>query len=315
MNNMKKFDLTCLGIIVLDVIAKTINRFPEEGTTEYFDSMKILPGGCAFNTGVAAKRLGLQVNIQCKVGNDLFGNILSDFLRKENIGTDNVAVEKESTAYSFVMLPDSGQRRIYHIPGVNNTYCLDDVDIDSIKDSKVLHIAGSSLLPGLDGEPTIELLKFCRDNKVFTSMDPVYKKNIAGIIVPALPYLDLFLPNNDESEYITGLKEPEDQLKFYIDKGVEIVGIKMGEKGVLISNGKEKFNLGIYDVTVSDTTGAGDTFIAGFIYGILHEWDLLTTAKFATATAAHCVQNEGATSGIVEAGKILEFMGKTAIKI
>ena len=146
-------------------------------------------------------------------------------------------------------------------------------------------------------------------------MDPVYKKNIAGIIVPALPYLDLFLPNNDESEYITGLKEPEDQLKFYIDKGVEIVGIKMGEKGVLISNGKEKFNLGIYDVTVSDTTGAGDTFIAGFIYGILHEWDLLTTAKFATATAAHCVQNEGATSGIVEAGKILEFMGKTAIKI
>ena len=146
-------------------------------------------------------------------------------------------------------------------------------------------------------------------------MDPVFKRDIAELIVPALPYLDIFLPNNDESEFITGLKEPEDQLAFYLDRGVGIAGIKMGEKGVMVSNGKERFNLGIYHVDVSDTCGAGDAFIAGFIYGTLHEWSLVQTAKFATATAAHCVHSEGATSGIIVADEILKFMSENRLEV
>lgn len=310
MRDIKNIDLTCVGILVLDVIGKTINKFPAEGTTEYFDSMELFPGGCAYNTGVSAKRLGLTVSIQGKIGNDLYGNILLDFLQKENVPTNYIAKGKESTGYSFVMIPDSGQRRIYSTPGAINTFCLNDIDFNSIKDSKILHIAGSSLMPQFDGAQTVELLKFCKTNNVLTSMDPVFKKDIADVIVPTLPYLDIFLPNNDESEFITGLKDPEDQLNFYLDKGVGIAGIKMGEKGVLISNGKEKLEVGIYKVDIADTCGAGDTFIAGFLYGILNEWELNKIAKFATATAAHCVQSIGATTGIIKADKILKFMSE-----
>ncbi len=307
MQNIKSIDLTCLGILVLDALGKTINEFPAEGTSAYFDSMQLLPGGCAYNTGVDAKRLGLTVSIQGKVGNDSFGNVVLDFLKKENISTDKIARGKESTAFSFIMIPDSGQRRIYNTQGANKTFCLDDIDFDSIKDSKVMHIGGSSLMPKLDGTPTIELLKFCKENNVITSMDPVFKTGIADVIVPALPYLDLFLPNTEESEHITGFINAEDQLNFYLDKGVGIAGIKMGEKGALISNGKEKFELGIYKVQVDDTCGAGDAFIAGFIYGMLNEWELYAIAKFATATAAHCVTSDGATSGVTDAGRIIKF--------
>ena len=310
---MKNIDLTCLGILVLDVFGKTINSFPEEGTSEYFDSMELLPGGCAYNTGIDARKLGLNVSIQGKVGNDQFANILLDSLKNENVSVDKVAKGNENTAFSFVMIPDSGQRRIFHTPGVNNTYCLKDIDFDSIKNSKIMHIAGSSLMPELDGEETVELLKFCQVNGVLTSMDPVYKTDIADVIVPCLPYLDIFLPNNDESVHITGLTNPEEQLQFYLDKGVKIAGVKLGHQGVLISNGKEKFKLGVYNVPVADTCGAGDAFIAGFLYGIIKEWDLLKTAKFATATAAHCVQSVGATSGLKKADKILEFIDKNKL--
>lgn len=275
--------------------------------------MQLLPGGCAYNTGVDAKRLGLTVSIQGKVGNDQFGDVVLDFLRKENISTDKIARGKESTAFSFIMIPDSGQRRIYNTQGANKTFCLDDIDFDSIRDSKVMHIGGSSLMAKLDGAPTIELLKFCKENNVITSMDPVFKTGIAKVIVPALPYLDIFLPNTEESEHITGLKKPEDQLNFYVDKGVGIAGIKMGSKGVLISDGKEKFELGIYKVRVEDTCGAGDAFIAGFIYGILNGWELYAAAKFATATAAHCVQSDGATTGVTDAGKIAAFSTHTLL--
>lgn len=320
MQNIKSIDLTCIGILVLDALGKTINEFPAEGTSAYFDSMQLLPGGCAYNTGVDAKRLGLTVSIQGKVGNDPFGDVVLDFLKKENISADKIARGKENTAFSFIMIPDSGQRRIFNTQGANKTFCLDDVDFDSIKDSKVMHIGGSSLMPKLDGAPTIELLKFCKDNNVITSMDPVFKTGIAHVIVPALPYLDIFLPNTEESEHITRLKKPEDQLNFYLDKGVGIAGIKMGEKGALISNGKEKFELGIYGVQVADTCGAGDAFIAGFIYGMLNEWELYTIAKFATATAAHCVTSDGATSGVTDADRIREFthharLTETSIKL
>ena len=313
MRHIKSIDLTCLGILVLDVLGKTINEFPAEGTSVYFDSMQLFPGGCAYNTGVDAKRLGLTVSIQGKVGNDQFGNVLLDCLKRENISVDKIAKANVNTAFSFVMIPDSGQRRIYNTPGANHTFCLDDIDFDSIKDSKVMHIAGSSLMPKLDGSPTVELLKFCKENNVITSMDPVFKAGIANIIVPALPYLDIFLPNTEESELITGLKKPEEQLNFYLNHGVGIAGIKMGEKGALISNGKERFELGAYNVSVADTCGAGDAFIAGFIYGMLKGWDLYTNAKFATATAAHCVQSDGATSGLIEAEKISEFITRVPL--
>jgi sugar/nucleoside kinase (ribokinase family) len=54
----KNIDLTCVGILVVDALGKTINEFPAEGTSVYYDSVKLLPGGCAYNTGVGAKRLG-----------------------------------------------------------------------------------------------------------------------------------------------------------------------------------------------------------------------------------------------------------------
>ena len=307
MKHAKSIDVTCLGILVLDVLGKTINEFPEEGTSVYFDSMQMMPGGCAYNTGVDAKRLGLHVSIQGRVGNDGFARVILDALEKEDISSAKITRGDTSTAFSFIMVPDSGQRRIYNIPTSNHALRSQDVDLPSIKDSRVLHIAGSSLMPLFDGEPTVELLKFCKENGVITSMDPVFKPGIAPVIVPALPHLDLFLPNTEESVHITGFKKPEDQLSFYLDKGVRIAGIKMGEKGALISDGKERFQVGAYRVAVADTCGAGDAFIAGFIYGLLKEWELRTTATFATATAAFCVQGPGATSGVASAAEILEF--------
>lgn len=91
----------------------------------------------------------------------------------------------------------------------------------------------------------IDLLRFARANGVLTSMDPVVKPGISDIIIPCLPYLDVFLPNSDESFHITGLKEPEEQLRFYLDAGVRLVGIKIGGEGCLISNGKDIFQVSV----------------------------------------------------------------------
>ena len=304
----KQIDLTCAGILVLDLYGKEINAFPGKGTSIYFDTLATNPGGCAYNTGVDAARLGLHVAVQGRVGKDAFADIMLNALQDEKIHTQSVSRGEENTGFSFVMIPDDGQRRIYHTRGANKSFGPSHLDLDAIRHSRVLHIAGATLMPALDGEPIFELLQFCRDHGVITSLDPVYREDIADLILPALPLLDIFLPNRQESVHITGFAEPEDQLKFYLDRGVKIAGIKMGEDGVLISDGSECFKLGIYPEEVVDTCGAGDAFIAGFIYSHLRQWSLLKSARFASAAAAFCVKTLGATTGIPDAAAVSDYV-------
>jgi len=303
-----KYDLACLGIAVVDVFGKPIDKFPEKGTTVYFDGMEIHTGGCALNTGIDAAKIGMDVAVLGAVGNDFFGNVLMDTLRDNGVDTKGVVRKPQSTGFSFVMVPPDGSRRIYHTRGANSSYCLADVEMDIVRDSKILHVAGASLLPAIDGKPTADLLKKCQSEGILTSMDPVYQEGISECILPCLEHLDIFLPNNDESKHITGLKIPSEQLRFYLDHGVKIAGIKMGEKGVLVSDGTEVIKLGIYSVESADTCGAGDAFISGFLFGKTRGWNIEDCAKFATAVAAFCVQSVGTTTGIPKSEKIRIFM-------
>jgi sugar/nucleoside kinase (ribokinase family) len=309
------FDLACLGNLVADVFGKAIDRFPEKGGSELFDEMEIHAGGCAHNTGVAAARLGMKVAVLGKLGTDSFGDMLAGSLCKAGVNMDGVRRSGEaSTAFSFIMVPRDGQRRIYHTVGVSRAFVPADVSRDLIARARVLHVAGAACLPGLDGAPTVELLRFARSRGIVTSLDPTVRPGIAGLIVPCLPHLDVFLPNSDEAVCFTGLTDPADQLKFCLDQGAGTVGIKRGPDGCLVSDGRTTVSLGVYDVPVADTCGAGDAFVAGFLYGKIRNWDLERCARFATATAAFCVQAIGTTTAIPPAERILEFMERNVLK-
>jgi sugar/nucleoside kinase (ribokinase family) len=104
------------------------------------------------------------------------------------------------------------------------------------------------------------------------------------------------------------LKDPEEQLRFYIESGVKVAGIKMGPEGSMISDGKTIYKIGVYDVPVVDTCGAGDAFIAGFLYGNVQGYDLLETSRFATAVSNISVGAIGATTAIKKKKKVREFM-------
>ena len=187
--------LSCLGILVLDVFGSSIDSFPDKGTSEYFKKLEIYPGGCAFNTGVDAARLGLKVSIFGKVGSDHLGDIIIENLVKERISTDSIYRSGDTnTAFSFVMVPSDGQRRIYHSPGINDTYCTQDISMEAIEKTSILHIAGAGLMKKLDGKPAAEILKNVREKGALTSMDPVVMEGISDLILPCLPYLDIFLP-------------------------------------------------------------------------------------------------------------------------
>ena len=100
-----------------------------------------------------------------------------------------------------------------------------------------------------------------------TSMDVTWDTTgrWLSVIKPCLPHLDLFMPNEKEASLITGQKTPEKMAEFFLKYGVKIAVIKLGAKGAYIRSGNEEFYQTAFESEVTDTTGAGDSFVAGFL--------------------------------------------------
>lgn len=307
----KTFDVLSLGILVCDVFGKTIDRFPEQGTSVFFEQLEMYPGGCAYNTGVDLARLGSRVALGGLVGEDAFGDRLLEQMHREEVDLSGVRrTSQAATSFSFVMVPTSGNRRIYTSFGANRLYGLEHIDRQAVLQSRILHVGGVSMMESLDGEPLCELLRFARENGVKTCVDPVYREEGCAKLRDCLPYLSCFMPNNDESVFITGYRDPVDQLRFYLDRGIGVVAVKMGKEGCLFSDGKTAWRLGVQPMEAVDTCGAGDAFVGGFLHGVARDWPVEQCAAFATTTAAFCVSAVGATQAIPPEKTVRQYLGE-----
>jgi len=194
---------------------------------------------------------------------------------------------------------------------------LDDIDFSMFEGASILHVAGSLVLPGIDGEPTAKLLLRARDAGVITFLDVVWDDTgrWMELIGPSLPYIDYFVPSLPEAQEITGLGDPADAARALIDHGVSTVGIKMGADGCLVMTDEgQVIRLPAFQVDVVDATGAGDAFAAGFIAGIWQDWPLEKVARLANAVGALCVTGLGATGGVRSLDETLDFMQNTPLK-
>jgi sugar/nucleoside kinase (ribokinase family) len=166
-------------------------------------------------------------------------------------------------------------------------------------------------MPAMDGAPTARLLARARRMGVVTAMDTAYNPAVdsRALIEPCLPLLDCFIPSVEEARAITGEEEPEAMLARLARHGIPTLGIKLGAEGCLFQHGGETRHYPAFAVPVVDGSGAGDAFMAGFLYGMLRGWELDRTALFANATAAHCIQAIGCSAGVPPAAVVARFQG------
>ncbi|MBI2447050.1 MAG: sugar kinase [Candidatus Omnitrophica bacterium] len=306
-------EVLSLGIFVADVLAKPITKMPKRGRLELIDRVELHTGGCANNTGIGLARLGISTGAMGKVGKDGFGDFILQKLRSEGVDTRGMKRdEKENTSFTFVMIAPDGERSFFHYIGTNARLSLDDIDLDIVKKVKVLHVAGSNLMPGFDGPPTARLLKKAKDFGVTTSLDTAWNSTIDWFktMKPSLPFIDIFLPSIEEAKMITGKKEPEDIAGFLLSHGVKIVGLKMGTKGAYIATNNERHFIPTFKVKAVDATGAGDAFVAGFLTGIVKGWNVQRCGLLGSAVGACCVQAIGCTQGIKSFNETMRLMKK-----
>lgn len=311
MTTMQK-PILCLGILVADIVGRPVRSIPDPGRLVLVDEMQLHTGGCAINTASALSLLGVPAEVIGKVGYDAFGDFLIHTLQGRGVGTRGVLRDSRAgTASTMVLVDPDGERRFVHYLGANARLSLEDVDLAEVRSASILHMAGSLVLPGIDGEPTAWLLAEARKAGVTTALDTVWDATgrWMQVLKPCLPHLDYFVPSLPEAQAITGRQDPSEVAQVLLAEGVLTVAIKMGAEGCLVATQQgDSYRLPAFQVDVVDATGAGDAFAAGFLAGIWYGWSLERTVRFANAVGALCVTGLGASGGVRPLPETLEFM-------
>ena len=315
---MKKFDVITFGEALID--------FTDIGIGE--NGMKIFeqnPGGAPANVACACAKLGIKTAFMGKVGKDMHGDFLVETFKNYGVDTSCIAKdEKAFTTLAFVSLSDTGERSFsfsrFKSADVNIT--TDDIDFDTIKNSTVFHFGSLSLTDEPAKSTTLECVKFAKDNGVLVSYDPNYRpllwksEEIAcQEMASVLSMVDIIKISDEEIELICNTKDVKEASEFLHAKGIKIVLITLGGNGAFVSVNSHSATIPTKATNVVDTTGAGDSFLGGFLYKLLYDngasLDItFDKAKeyvaFANSVAGLCVTKRGAIPAMPTLEEVLK---------
>ncbi len=289
------FDVIGFGALNVDKLYK-VNMIAGEEEEGFVIDSKESPGGSAANTVVGLARLELKTGYIGKVAEDREGRLLLNDFRKENVDTRGIIISKKGRSGIVMGYVDGkGERALYVDPGVNNWLEFKEINLDYTADTEFLH------LTSFVGEKPFEAQKRLMNqlSDVKTSFDPgdLYARKSLTSLKPIIKRTFVMLPNENEIRLLTG-KDYEGGSKTLIKEGVDVVAVKLGERGCYVTDGKERHLVEPYEKKVVDTTGAGDAFCAGFLYGLIKERDLYECGKLGNFVAARCISKMGARTGL-----------------
>ena len=275
------------------------------------------PGGAPANVLAAIQKLGGSTAFIGKVGSDMHGDFLRGVLQSKGICCDGLLSDNNSfTTLAFVSLNENGERSFSFArkPGADTRLTKDEVNYELIKKSKILHVGSLSLTDSPAKEATLAALAFAKDNSITVSYDPNYramlwkdentaKKGMRSI----LSYVDIIKLSDEETELLTDEKDIKKAAQKLLDIGVKCVIVTKGEKGAYILSESAEADISSKMVNAADTTGAGDSFMGGFLYKMtkankasceLSGEELLEYGEFAARVAAFCVSRRGAINAM-----------------
>ena len=299
---MTDFDLSAVGFVVLDTLCAHADAMPPRGGATFVDQMTMTVAGTAGATALDCAMLGLKVRVATEMGRDPMGDWLVSAMQAK--GIDTSLVSRNDTVQSpMSMLPiaPDGARSAFFVPGTSNTFTLDDDGIEAACDARIVHLGGTGLLAGFDGERSLALLKRAKELGRTTVFDLILANDeTIRLVQPLLPHIDYFVPSIEEARAMAGGGTPAEVAAWFKAHGVRNAVITLEGDGVWVDpEGGEAFQLPAHSIDVVDTTGCGDSFTAGVITGIAMGWDIRQTARFANTVAAHVAQGLG-SQGILK---------------
>ena len=284
-------DVVGFGALNVDKVY-LVSDIPKSEEESYVIDVQTYSGGSSANTISALAKLGLKCGFVGKVGSDEFGRLLIEDLKGYGVDTRGVVVSEGRTGCAMVFVDKEGNRAILLDPAVNDTIKFDEIDLDYVSRFRVLHISSFVCKVSWDSFKSQEKLAETFDGIVSFDPGSVYAKLGLKRIEKLVKNTDVFMPNEIEVRELTGL-DYRDGAEYFLEF-CDVVVVKRGEKGCYVTNGKESYEVKAFEVKPVDTTGAGDAFNAGFLYGFLKGKSLKDCAIFGNYMASLCIQRVGA---------------------
>lgn len=287
---MKKILFT--GSINTDITVR-LSDFPFKGGTVIGNDGQFSPGGKGLNQAVAAKRLGANVSLIGKVGNDQFGSDLINFLENEELDTTAIVKTKSPTGIGMIMLDTVGQNSIVYIPGANSLVTEDFISVNEELLKASDYVVSQLEIPV---KSVLRLLELSRKLSKITVLNTApYDKSAFKMLsfVDFLVVNEFELAQLAESETLVSAADVEQAAKNLLEKGPKTVVVTLGSRGVLCVNVNDVIRIDGIKVKVLDTTGAGDCFIGAFVTRLSCGDNLKNCLEFANKAAAFSVDKLG----------------------
>jgi 2-dehydro-3-deoxygluconokinase len=266
-------------------------------------------GGDTSNAVVAATRALEGGSDRCAyvsaVGDDVFGQFLCDLWVSAGINTALIAIDPIApTGLYFVTHGAHGHAFSYRRAGsAASRMQLRDVQCNALQSTQWLHYSGISQAISTNArEQCAQAVQMARSSGAKISFDSNLRLQLWSLeeakahMLPAIAQSDLFLPSLDDVTQLSGLQEPAAIVRWSHDLGAKQVVLKMGEQGVLVSDGASIQRLAPIRVQALDATGAGDCFAGNLLARLVQGDDLFIAARYANAAAALSVQGFGAVA-------------------
>jgi len=304
---MNRFDVVGFGALNMDKLFR-VNRIAGAEEESFIETHSETCGGSAANTIVSLARLGCKVGFIGKVGCDKEGTLLLEDFSKEGVDANGVIRANHGKSGSVMGFVDKkGARALYIDSGVNDTITPKDINAKYVSRVRFLH------LTSFVGEKPFQTQKKLLETlptSIKVSFDPgaLYARKGFAKLEPIIKRAYVVMPNAIELEHITGETDYCKGADFLVGKGVKIVAVKLGADGCYVTDGRERHLIEALKVKVVDTTGAGDAFCAGFLYGLLNGKSLYECGRTGNFVASRCVMKMGARAGLPFA-KDLELSG------
>ena len=293
-----------VGSINMDLVVRT-PHFPEPGETVQGSSFQTSPGGKGANQAVAVARLGGRCRMIGRVGGDAFGKGLRDGLKADGIDCDCVqAVEDAPTGVAMIVVNSQGENSIVISGGANLRLTPDDIFgcEEAFTGAAVLVLQLELPLPTVRAAVEVARRHGCK-----VILDPAP----ASRDLPRELYkVDILTPNAHEAEILTSTKAVEERMdkqvaSELVARGASAAVLKLGARGCLVAMADGHFyTVPTYDVTVVDSTGAGDAFTGALALALARGEHMHKAAKFANAAGALACTRIGAQSAMPTAQEV-----------
>ncbi len=292
-------DLVGVGLNATDTVIP-VAEFPERGSkTEYYGG-SVLPGGQVATTVIACQHWGLSTRYVGRLGEDDAARLHHQAFADAGVETQILTVPGGISAQSTILVDSGGERTVLCRRDERLMLRPQDLKREWIEQARALHV------DGYDTDAATVAAGWARAAgvPVIADLDELYPG--VELLLEKIDYLivsrDFPLRLMGESDLGVALRGMQERF------GCRLAAATLGERGVLAWNGREYHSTAAYRVPAIDTTGAGDIFHAGFIYGLLQGWDLARQLDFACAAAALNCTCVGARGRIETVGVIEELM-------